>query len=154
MKLIHYSDKPLGKILSVQQHDLPGFKPKGLWVSIDDNGEGWRDWCVGESFNLDRLTYATQIILSETAKILHLSKAEEIDDLTIRYGQRSKWRSTYIKWQELAVNCDGIIIAPYCWERRLCDHASWYYGWDCASGCIWNAAAIKEALRQEEGTIK
>jgi len=31
---------------------------------------------------------------------------------------------------------DGIEIAPYQWDARL--SLIWYYGWDVASGCIWN----------------
>lgn len=34
--------------------------------------------------------------------------------------------------------------APYQWRRRNERGFSWYYGWDCASGCIWRASAIRE----------
>ncbi len=36
----------------------------------------------------------------------------------------------------------GIIIAPYCYSIRLDNDCFWYYPWDCASGCIWDATAI------------
>lgn len=41
---------------------------------------------------------------------------------------------------------DGIVITPYVWSMRLDRSAFWYYGWDCASGCIWNASAVAELV--------
>ena len=52
--------------------------------------------------------------------------------------------SSYINWRKVAKAFDGIIIPEYIYSRRLDGNASdWYYGWDCASGCIWDARAIK-----------
>lgn len=138
--LIHYSKKPLGKILSSKQLINEHRKPNGLWVSVDDS---WKEWCEGADFQLDHLVCETKITLNKTAKILHLSNSFDLDELTRQYGQQTEWCSTYIKWREIALIYDGIIIAPYCWGSRLYGQASsWYYGWDCASGCIWNAEAI------------
>ena len=42
---------------------------------------------------------------------------------------------------------DGIIIAPYQYSCRLMNSSTaWYYGWDCASGCIWNLGCISIKL--------
>lgn len=46
----------------------------------------------------------------------------------------------FIDWQAVASDHDGIIISPYNWPAR--HEMIWYYPWDCASGCIWNADAI------------
>ena len=27
--------------------------------------------------------------------------------------------------------------------RRLDMETRWYYGWDCASGCVWDASAVQ-----------
>ena len=43
-------------------------------------------------------------------------------------------------WDDVVRQYDGLIIAPYQWAKR-CDY-SWYYGWDCASGVIWNLRAV------------
>lgn len=59
-----------------------------------------------------------------------------------------QWRERpfviWLDWAAIGKLYDGIIIAPYLWERRLNGGAMWYYGWDCASGCIWNPRAISE----------
>jgi len=56
-----------------------------------------------------------------------------------------------INWPAVAEKYDGIIIAPYIWQRRLSDNPDhfWYYGWDCASGCIWNTEVIEEIHTKE-----
>jgi hypothetical protein len=48
----------------------------------------------------------------------------------------------YINWRRVARKYHGIVIAPYLRELRFDEAVWWYYGWDCASGCIWNRKAI------------
>ena len=136
MKLWHYSLKPLTKAYSCQQ-DKTSMKPSGLWVSV---GASWKQWCQDESFGLNSLKCKAEIKL-DTTKILILSSAAEIDTFTKKYNNDPS--SFYIDWQAVADKYSGIIIAPYIYSRRLASHTSWYYPWDCASGCIWDATSIK-----------
>lgn len=124
-------------------------KPRGCWIT-DDSESCWREWCVGERFNLEALTHKHEIVLDES-NILILRNAWELDDFTRQYGgtclwgppgEPRKYRNRYIDWQKVAGRYDGLIITPYQWERRM--DLNWYYTWDCASGCIWNADAIRE----------
>ena len=46
-----------------------------------------------------------------------------------------------INWLAVARDYDGILIAPYCYTRRMT--LDWYNTWDCASACVWNARAIE-----------
>lgn len=41
----------------------------------------------------------------------------------------------------VAKDYDGIEIAPY--QESLRYDLEWYYGWDVASGCIWNFEGIR-----------
>jgi hypothetical protein len=59
-----------------------------------------------------------------------------------------------IEWRKVAERFDGIIIAPYIWQRRLDLESSWYYSWDCASGCIWNASAVREIVPMYESLVE
>jgi hypothetical protein len=138
-ELIHYSDAALGTIYSVEQHDVCHFKPRGLWVSVDGD-EG-----------LERLTHAHVITLADRANILRLSGAADLDAFTAEFLHKPYPGLEYraIDWRPVAAKYQGIIIAPYIWERRLTDHAPWYYAWDCASGCIWDASAIKNVAAVE-----
>lgn len=151
---LKYSDKPIlnGEYWTRRQHVRDdGYrseyeKPRGCWIT-DDSEDCWRSWCAGEGFNLEALTHKHEVDLDET-NILSLRSAYELDAFTreysstCRWGTNNEWVNRYIRWEDVAARYDGIIITPYQWARRM--ELSWYYGWDCASGCIWNAAAIRE----------
>lgn len=142
-RLVHYSRKPLGALYSVAQPPAD-FKPIGLWVSVDSCADNWRAWCETESFNLECLACATLIELAPAANILRIADAAGIDAFTSAYVDRGTLLSHFeIDWRRIAKRYDGIIISPYIWSRHL--KAKWYYTWDCASGCIWNADAIASA---------
>jgi len=155
--LIHYSDRPLAFscIYSQTQEPREGCihgKPRGLWVSVEGEDD-WKSWCEAENFRNIAESFATVIELREDARILRLTSALEIDSFTEEFYDRDymkqipgfDWRGHAIRWADVAAQFQGIIIAPYCWQRRMAKHTFWYYGWDCASGCIWDAAAIASA---------
>ncbi len=149
MRLIHYSDRPLGAIYSVP--DQPEtFKPAGLWVSVEGQMD-WPEWCRDNDFGLNRLGNETEIILAPDAGILRLASAAAIDDFTREFGVSivpGMEGCVYADWARVATRWQGIIIAPYIYSRRLHDGCAWYYAWDCASGCIWDAAAIQAVIPQ------
>lgn len=142
--LIHYSDKPLRLIYSTEQGE-PNHKPKGLWVSVE--GEyGWPQWCEQERYVIEHLTCKNIVLLNNTAKIIKLTSPQDIDTFTQQYRSPTNSDNNYcyhIEWNKIAAIYQGIIISPYQWSRRLKGHCFWYYAWDCASGCIWDATAIE-----------
>jgi hypothetical protein len=151
--LVHYGPAPLGP-LSRHIQSRPQLKPKGLWVSVDSCENNWRDWCEGAQFRLNNLQCAQQIILQNNANILRMASPYELDNFTSSYditkSNSDCYRSDYyrIDWIRVAEHYDGLIIAPYVWQRRL--ELMWYYCWDCASGCIWNPDAIARVCDQQE----
>lgn len=146
MELYHYSLYPVEKVQSSSQETTPDFKPHGFWVSDDTCDQNWRSWCESESFRLDSLRFRHRVILTPNANLCLIRNSSELDEFTREYkkevipGHRSIWN---ISWKRVAERYDAIIITPYISSRRLTAHTSWYYGWDCASGCIWNARAVK-----------
>jgi len=146
MQLVHYTDRPMETIHSIPPDEQTKFfKPKGLWVSIV-GPDDWKSWCESEEFGLDRFKMAYEIKLSATARIRRIKTIAQLDAFTKTYVSPSVLGLTLgyeIEWKRLALRYDGIIIAPYQWRRRLHDGCSWYYAWDCASGCIWNASAVE-----------
>jgi hypothetical protein len=149
MKLSHFSpEKFIDKVESRKQRSDNDYhsaheKPLGLWVSVD--GEYcWDTWCRENDFN--RGIYRHRVILSDTAKILYITTAEELvtfRDTYARHEPRTRFqRDKYIAWADVAKEYQGIIISPYIWEKRLSE--MWYYGWDCASGCIWSSDAVSK----------
>lgn len=151
--LIHYSAKPLKRIESREQDAPVAFyqKPKGLWVSVKGPGD-WAEWCRGENFAVEHLVLAHQIILTERAPILRVVSAAGIDKLTRVYGvEVGIGRCRTIDWRRIAKRYAGIVIAPYIYSRRMEFDSSWYYPWDCASGCIWDRSAVAD-IRLIEGS--
>lgn len=57
------------------------------------------------------------------------------------YIDNNKLCDRIIEWNWVMGLYKGIIINPYIYERR--NKYEWYNGWDCASGCIWDASCIE-----------
>lgn len=144
MRLIHYSREPVHAVHCVQQQ--PDFKPVGFWFSVEGEDD-WKSWCEGEQFRLDHFSCETEVLLHPLATILHLCSAVEIRLFNAQYGLpvTDKGWLNRISWDKVALEYQGVIIAPYQWVCR--NELMWYYGWDCASGCVWDAAAVQELRR-------
>ena len=146
--LIHYSAEPLGPLVFVAQEPM-AMKPKGLWFSVED-GYGWKDWCDQEDWGGDRLDTRTMVQLRDNANVLKLTHPKDLDAFTEAYRDNDLpepmreiygMRPMFLDWVRVANEYHGIVIAPYCWDRRM--ELPWYYGWDCSSGCVWHQDAIK-----------
>lgn len=160
MKLIHYAKKEF--ILDSRPYlelDLfPSSKPNGLWVSVQGDND-WEEWCKNEEYGLDHLQVSYEVVLKPNANILKLKTPKQVCNLTKKYPVlRDQWndimgkllcRSYEIDWPKVKSEYQGIIIAPYQWDCRFLQETSWYYGWDCASGCIWDLDCVKEFTLQE-----
>lgn len=153
-RLIHYSNTHLTGVYSCSQYEgrslKRGDKPNGLWVSVEGE-QDWREWCEAESFGC--LDCATEVVLRPDAKMLRIETPEALKAFHDEYHCPPKWTMNLnedwddhaIAWLLVAEKYQGIIIAPYQWSWRLTDPIShWYYGWDCASGVIWDAGAVAE----------
>jgi len=169
-KLIHYSGKPIEKLEPkiYDQNKLPYHaKPNGLWISVegfeDPDEINWKEWCYGENFQTENLKYSYEVILKKDENILYLKSSDEIFEFTKKFplplfSQRPvlDWNcgDTYqLDWHKVKTLYQGIIIAPYQWYCRLSVDCSWYYGWDCSSGCIWDLDCIEEFRRIDGHTI-
>jgi hypothetical protein len=118
-------------------------KPTGCWFT-DETEYCWRWWCMGENFGLGRLTHKHEVILDEE-RVMILRSSLELDAFQERFHVIERWGGSSgrhyadrcIDWQRVAQEYAGLIITPY-----MHDDSSWYYGWDCASGVVWDAKAI------------
>ena len=148
LQLSHYSDAPfeLDCTRTYEQREPVSAheKPRGFWVSVDGE-HGWPEWCRDENFGLDRLASRLPLTLAPTANVLLIETEQALIEFTHRYGVPARYSggAPAIDWVRLAGEYDGIIVSPYQWECRYGEHTFWYYGWDCASGCIWNLDALE-----------
>jgi len=142
-------------------------KPNGLWFDVDGS---WKQWCEAMTFRLETLRYRHTLRILDASKILYLRKAKDIDLFTREFGHNLSGHfqplqksedldsfaheygndlfaeivgrfSNYIMWDEVAVKHSGIIIDPYIRSRS--QTYLWYYGWNCAGGCIWDTDVIR-----------
>jgi hypothetical protein len=151
--LMHYTSEPvtLDSARIYEQDEPTTFgKPRGLWVSVAGEDD-WPAWVRGNMPNI-RLTHAYRVTLADDAKTHAIANDVDLDRFTATYAvetahdRRFPWRGAIekwpIDWRRVARDYDGLIIAPYQWSCRM--EYDWYYGWDCASGCIWNLDAIAD----------
>ena len=141
-RLIHYSRVHVASVYSCEQQTEPGLKPHGLWLSVCGEYD-WKWWCEKANYKLRDLLCPHDVVLVHDARILRLNGAYDIDKFTKKYSGAHPDLKHYklIDWNVVANRYQGIIIVPYVWERRFSPF--WYYGWDCASGCIWDKTAIE-----------
>lgn len=155
---IHMSK--LDSLVFIQQEQYPydemrAFrKPKGLWYGIN---ESWVEWCSTESPGWVQ-DHLHELVLDES-KILRVSNLKEFELFEKEFGMMDPMLKMLeerlppgigsfslsrecIDWHKVADKYSGLEITPYLWEKRL--SSMWYYGWDCASGCVWNADAVLE----------
>lgn len=153
--LEHYTDQPLefDRRITYPQHPPMGYsKPYGFWVSVKGEDD-WPSWCRGQGYFLDGLKHKAAVVLHEENNILLISTGDElmafhrkycVDD--VDFPRAREWmdderRYWSLDWRAVAAEYQGIIISPYLWSHRL-DGPMWYYGFDVASGCIWDLDAI------------
>jgi len=155
MNLTHYAAEPVTldrtRVYAQSKEIWTYEKPVGLWVSADGE-QDWPAWCHGEEFSLGSLAIPHRVTLAANANILTITNLLEIDEFTVEHAKptthdpHTKWvcDSLFwgVDWRQVADQFDGIVIAPYQLARRY--KLSWYYGWDCASGCIWNLDAVAD----------
>jgi hypothetical protein len=130
------------------------WKPEGLWYGC---GSAWIDWCKAENF--DGIGKNFYELVLDRSKILVIENLREFDEFEKRFvvdppymdafksmgaDPDRVFRHAHIDWNSVSCDYAGIEINPYQWERRL--NRLWYYGWDCASGCIWNKRAVLKVV--------
>lgn len=181
-RLLHYSQRPIklvepGSFKQTHPYlDMTGMKPHGFWISAEGDDD-WKQWCLSERFRLINLRYTHEVILRSDANVLWIKTIEELDAFDEKYMAENspldilnslgnaadalnfakvpkslRQRISGIDWRKVAGDYQGIIISPYQWQRRLGD-SLWYYTWDCASGCIWDGAAIAECRLTNERAV-
>jgi len=112
-------------------------KPAGMWYGC---GDSWIDWLEREMPHwLEASNYLYEIELGEG--ILKISTDEEFTQFEKEFlNIKTMFGGHAVNWPEVAKKYNGIEICPYNYNRRF--KSNWYYGWDVASGCIWNKKGV------------
>lgn len=148
----HITHKPISRLIKWRKQKKTNHKPVGLWYGVNND---WLRWCrIEEPTWVGKYWYQLEI---DQDKLLKISTKKQLEQFTDRYKYIAEVieklstinddfiQLSCIDWAAVAKEYDGIEIAPYRWESRL--KFLWYYGWDCSSGCVWKARAIKSLKR-------
>lgn len=134
---VHISGSKVEALESWRDKLVAQSKPHGLWYGI---GASWLDWCGSEMPQwVGGYLYRVSL---DPDKLLRLTTTSELHDFTDEYGS-SQYRGLRdnidtIDWPAVAEKYSGIEIAPYQWSLRMENKFFWYYGWDVASGVVWD----------------
>lgn len=151
--LAHYSASDELFPESQEQKADATHKPRGLWVSVEGGGSyGWKEW--GEENCYGCFAHRFTLLLTPDHNVLVTNDLLSFHDeyKAVRYAGES-YTLEDIDWMAVARCYQGIIIPRYHWQHRFDTHVSdWYYSWDCASGCIWDASAVASVTYDSEHT--
>ncbi len=146
---IHMSKNPFELEQRTFKQNI-GMKPFGFWYGF---GSEWIDWTRSEVPDwVGKYIYSVDI---GNSNVLQINTHMELMQFNREYqsnisgtGHR-RLEGEVIDWKKVADKYDGIEINPYQFEARY--QYLWYYGWDIASGCIWNLKNVKLKLLTDKG---
>lgn len=148
IRRIHFTKDAIKPLKSTVRYLGNSMKPRAFWYSIEGNGDGWSDWCRSEMPHWINNHKAYEVEVDLT-RILLIDSVDAFDKFQAEFSvpmlRETHLPNGYVRWRAVADHHDGIEINPYLWSQRM--GPLWYYGWDCASGCIWRKRAV---LRIEE----
>jgi hypothetical protein len=158
LSLTHFSNLPSLCVASIEQKDDKAMKPSGLWVSVDGDND-WEEWCRSEGF-WEGMKHRYKIKLVKDTNVLLIDNADDLRAFTKKYADTELSNrlglshQMHLRWNAIAQFYGGLIISPYLWECRYDDETFWYYGWDCASGCIWDHRCVQDVIYLGETHFK
>ena len=120
-------------------------KPKGgLWACRKDSSRTWKDWCIIQDFEKDRLKKSFEFTISKDAKILTIDSQKKLNSLRDRdYMSPTGYKA--LDFEQLSKEYDAI-------EVLISKDGDLYfdlYGWDIDSILIMNPDIIEEVRSSE-----
>lgn len=122
-------------------------KPTGgtvTWFSDEASNLGWMDYCA-DALGPEIGVYRYAIEIAADANVLRIHEPWEFlkfqGDYSVEVDREYMTGHREIEWTRFrADGYDGIVITPYFWTFRSEPQSWWYYGWDCASGFVFDPA--------------
>lgn len=144
---VHMSKKPF-ELEQRTFNQKVTMKPSGFWYGF---GSDWIDWTRSEMPEwTGKYIYAVD---TDNTNVLQIKTHMELMQFNREYSQglmsQIYEEGEAIDWKKVASKYDGIEINPYQFKAR--QQYMWYYGWDVASGCVWNLSGVKLKLLTDKG---
>ncbi len=113
----------------------------GLWASpINAPYIGWREWCEGEGFNIDKLNTSFIFTLKDTANVMTIHTDKDLEKIR-PYALVDKYFNNEFR----SIDFEKIIRDGYdAIEFYICSNKMYYalYGWDVDSLLVLNPNCI------------
>lgn len=174
MKFYHYSKEPFefdpsftyrSQIINDDIHGILKSrfkKPTGLWLSYEENNNGFKNWCEEEEYAEEgedgyfSTKYKTEFNLKkETCIVL-----ETIKDVKLFTEKYLNHHYNLINWEHVKKDYGGIIIIPFIKNVDLeiinsdpnitvnqasdeMDKYQWYVSLDYESACVWDLTILE-----------
>lgn len=148
MRLTHFSENPMEFDLAREYRqgtsEQPDtlLKPRGLWLSDEAAEMPWSRYAVEEAGWGDAVKHKVDFECDTSNWLVITNEAEllEFNSLYRVTSDRGNLMNLVKDWNAVSQRYAGIVITPYIWQCRL--NIMWYYGWDCASACVWDLSTI------------
>jgi hypothetical protein len=124
-------------------------KPEGgLWASPLGAKHGWKEWCEGNEFHVEKLEKSFQFTLAENANILTLRSTDQLRGLPEAKQEFDMGINAWVclDFEKLAADGVDAILVDISGDET----AEWMeglywklYGWDCDSILILNKEIIR-----------
>jgi len=137
---VFISVSPFIAVKNVKQTN--NIKPDGLWYGC---GDAWIQWVKMEMpDDFEAVNYLYEVKLGND--ILKISNEDEFESFEHEFlRQDTPVNGGLPDWGKIQKEgYNGIEICPYFWSKRM--SSLWYYPWDVASGCVWNANGISDVV--------
>ncbi len=145
---VHFGSDLLDLKMTYEKPLFVTHKPRGLWYGF---GDSWISWCFREGCNsfVNKRNSIHELNI-DLEQILVIDSKEKLIEFSNKYGTSILGRKSFkgfkesVDWAEVMSQYKGIEISPYYPSFDLGNDFFWYFGWDCASGCLWDLSCLKE----------
>jgi len=144
---IHYGSSvyyPM-KVRPVKNSSCRNKPTGGFWMSPIESLLGWKDWCIIENFNCEKLSESFQLKFREYSKIFIINNLVDLNKLPtfIHYNKYAQINDEFIDFEKISQGYDAIWLTAKgevstCW---ITSRPS-LYGWDCESVLVFNRDCI------------
>lgn len=120
----------------------------GLWSSPVNSDIGWKDWCLGEDFMLEKLKESFRFKIKETSKVYIIDNEVDLKNIPMKLETSFSFRpfERCIDYEGMKnVGYDAIWLTGHGMRSTREDHYGMTtYGFDCETLLILNPDIIEE----------
>jgi len=156
----HLSEKKIIELYDIECKDAnvkKHLKPRGLWLSYNNEWEKWNDTGEPGVFIVGDYKYKYRVTFRKNLNVLKIETLQDLYDFNKKYGSKDKHVKSIIRinWEKVCKDYDGIFFTNYNKIRQdesveYNDEFAWYYTLDVSSACIFRTSKVISKLIEEK----